>query len=226
MRYQLFSIALAAACWAAGNQQPLQAGIMFQFEGNGAWNTTAGGWGADVSETTGTLLAAQFNSTSIDGYQHELEIGQSFDLQVGQIQFLEPNAAGGIRINERDGLGAFHTLKFALPAGAEDAVLTGAGVATTGPLGDPAVDLTLTFQPVLITFGQGGLFQVELGVRNLDGSIGPVSFTDTQQIRDIYTRITLLEAPIHAPEPTSLALAGVAGLGFIARAIRRRRTVA
>lgn len=226
MIQKLLSIALAAALWAGADLQPLQAGIMFQFDGDGAWNTTAGGWGVDANEATGTLLAAQFNSTSIDGYQHELEIGQSFDLQVGQIQFLEPNAEGGIRINERDGLGAFQTLKFALPAGAEDAVLTGSGVATAGPISDPEVDLTLTFQPVLITFGQGGLFQVELGVRNPDGTIGPVSFTDTQQVRDIYTRITLLEAPIHAPEPTSLALAGVAGLGFLARAIRRRRIAA
>ena len=105
---------------------------------------------------------------------------------------------------------------FDLPPGVSGVANPGTAAAVTGSVSDAAGDLTITFLPVLVNFGNGGQFSIDL----LD-----IVFTSSGQARDIDATVTLIAEEIVAvvPEPASMALAGIGLASCLGYGLRRRK---
>ena len=172
------------------------------------------GYGIDASEGAATLLDVRFSTAAFSAQSFSLNAaGASQAFAFGTVNLQEPNANGGITAAETDNLGVTAHFTFTNPIGGiEDLVAVGS--ATTGSVSDAAPDYTLTWTPLDVPFGLGGLFRI---------SFADLSFSGTGS-QTLSATITLLNLPrIAVPEPATLAILGFgfASLGLI----RRRRAV-
>ncbi len=170
--------------------------------------TPGAGYGVDASELGGTLLDVGF--TTAPGL-HNFVLNAPLDASTFTFGTITLQETGIINANETDDLGVLATLIFLDPfVGLRQ--LTAIGTATTGLIAGPDLDLTIDWAPLLVNFGNGGLFRL---------TMNSVNFRFSGQSQDVSTTVTLLRAPQMVAEPAPLALLGAA---LLAGALRRRRS--
>jgi hypothetical protein len=178
---------------------------------------TGAGYGADANEVSGTRLGLTFSTGEFVPQNFTLtQAGDVGQFALGLVTFMEPDAHGGLKAAELDGLEIDATLAVSAPF-ASSLNFAGAVSATTGAVSDAASDFVITWDPIQVAFGNGGLISVALN--NL-------VFHD-QSAMALNATVTLLRgeqllAPAFAvPEPAGALLFGAALLGV--GALRRRR---
>jgi len=203
---QLALVAMAVGLMAGA---PLAQAVPFSI--TSASLSPGSGYGQDPCEKCGTLLDTRFDTSGFVAQNFSLNSpGASHTFNVGTVALREADAFGGIGSSELDRLGVSAYLVFANPLGSLIKVLA-TGTAYVGAVSDAQVDYTLTWNPVFVSFGAGGQF--ELSLSNLVFShTGP---------KDLVATVTLWTNGA-VPEPGTLALLGLgmAGLGLS----RRRRS--
>jgi hypothetical protein len=175
----------------------------------------------------GTLLNVVFTATGTATVTFTLPAaGASVSAVVGTVALGERF----IDAAETDGLGLSANFTLSSPVAGPFSV-SASGIATVGPvppipfaglppeLVEPggAVDLTITWLPLLVAFGDGGLFAIDLDTLTFDtlplpAPVGPGGAFTLEQT----ATITLLREPRTVPEPAMpmLLALGLAGLAL------------
>jgi hypothetical protein len=166
----------------------------------------------DVGYGTGLgQLNVTFSVTSTQQLFALSNVGDASIFTFGTVTLVEPFFIGE---RELDHLNVSATFQFVDPlAGLQQVTAVGTAVyGLVNDLGDPtAVDLTIDWAPLLVPFGDGGSFSIDMG---------DLSFTTGGQALTQQATVTLLSAPVQVPEPATLALVGIALVGI--GAVRRR----
>lgn len=191
--------------------------VLFSVTGT-AFTNIGTGYGVDApNENNGTLLDVRFSTSAFLTQNFSLNfVGDSKTFKFGTINMNEPNASNGISPAETDNLGVSALFTFATPSGMHTVAAT--GTATPGPFGDADRDFFIDWAPILVTFGNGGEFRIDLA---------DMSFFDNNLTQDQMATITLTKDesvtnpngdPL--PEPSTIALLG---LGLLGAACGRRK---
>lgn len=167
------------------------------------------GYGVDNSElpALANLLDVGFSANGLLN-TFSLDVGQAFTFDFGTITMQE---AGTISAGETDNLGVAAVFNFVDPLNGLRAI-TATGTATAGLLVDVDIDYTIDWTPVLVSFGNGGQFSINMDTLNFRQS--GASHTQTATIRLLANSV---------PEPASLALVAVALAGLAAGGRKKRR---
>jgi len=171
--------------------------------------TPGSGYGIDANEKFGTLLDVRFatNNTFTPQSFDLNSVGQFLTFNFGTVNFQEPNSHSGITANEIDNLGVMASFTFTNPLGITENIFA-TGTAVTGAVSDAFVDYTLTWNPITVAFGSGGLFEIALN--NLSFSnMGSQIQTATITLKSLPTTGAAV------PEPDAFALFGIGLLGFM-----------
>jgi len=200
-----FASAVALLC----NSQ-VNAGVIFDI--TGMTLTPGTGIGTDADEANPTSLGI-FTATSGVPATFELTNAGDFnEFKAGSINFTSQEVF--IRPGETDNVGYTLSLTFASPFGGSINVDL-VGKATLGDVGDASPDyLLVQASPVHVAFGNGGEFEIEVSKLALTKA-------GTSAAKDLIVTITLDQAPV-VPEPSSMALLGLGGLGMAFARYRKR----
>ncbi len=173
--------------------------------------------GAGYGKTTGTadnsLLDVVFATAPVPP-TFVLNDGETFSFDFATVNFREVciGPGGGCASgNETLNLGLTANLEFLDPViGTVQSMAV--GNALPGPVSDTGLDYWIDFAPVLVEFGRGGSFMVDLSDLRF-------ARNETQTMR---ATITLVTSESHQlPEPGSLALLGL-GLAGVGALVRRK----
>ena len=189
-----------------------QANAGFVFDVSNIAVTPGSGIGTDSPESSSTLLGITTTVAPLPASVELSSPGDFYTFNAGSIQFAanETNIAAG----ETDSVGYTVSLTFSSPLiGTVDLSL--AGTAITGAISDAGVDYRLVFgSPVHVFFGRGGEF--EISINSLALTQGGVAGR-----QNIPVTITLNSAPV-VPEPSSMALLGLGGIGMALARYRKK----
>lgn len=201
---------------------PVAYAIPFSITGGSL--TPASGYGVDSgtnAENGGTLLDVRFSTAGFLAQSFVLsDLDEAFTFRLGSVSFLESDqgsgANAGIHNNERDSLGLTASFVFGDPTGTT-VLVYGSGIATSGRVGDPDLDYTLSWTPKIVDLGNGAQIEIALEELRFNGN-----GSKTQMATISLLRLPDVVSANAVPEPVTLSLLGL-GIAGIA-ATRRKPT--
>jgi hypothetical protein len=176
----------------------------------GATLTLGTGWGDNSSSLN--LFDAHFSTNNLNGSAFNLSAGGSQLFALGSVTIQETNIEGPPGTDETNNLQVTYTFNIDLPNNSNVLVST-TGIATPGAVNDAGIDLIIDFNPVVVNFGVGGQYVV---------NVSDVIFNNEEQFQPVTVEFRLNSDSQNVPEPMTLGLlgAGLLGMGIAAR--RRR----
>jgi hypothetical protein len=196
------------------------------FSITGAQFTPGSGYGQDSDENIGTQLDVRFSNAAFTTQNFTLSGPGAFTtFTFGTIGLFEQDGHGGILAGETDNLTVTAAFTFLSPTVGNPQTLFATGIATVGSVSDLFVDYVIDWAPIFVTFGNGGLFQIDLNdlgfTTNGQGNTQGETQTQTATIRLIDDPASPVPPAGLVPEPSTIALLG---LGLLGAAFSRRKS--